>query len=296
MVNLNFCPVCKNSVFEPYLIVKDHFLSKEDFNIVICKKCGFKFTNPRPDEDNLINYYLSDDYISHGRSRSLIIENIYKIIRKYSFYKKHQLIVNQCVGKNILDVGCGTGEFLAYFQQKGWQTFGIEPSVSPREYAKSKLKLDVKDETGLNDFSSGYFDVITMWHVLEHVWNIDYKIHQLLKILKNDGLLVFALPNADSWDCKRYHSHWAAWDVPRHLSHFTTSTFQKFMNNYNLDIISTIPMKFDSFYVSLLSEKYLGNKWIFPRALLNGFLSNHHATKNNNSFSSMIYLVKNKNS
>lgn len=294
MVNLNLCPVCKNSEFESYLTVKDHFLSKEDFNIAHCKKCGFKFTNPRPENDNLVNYYISDDYISHGKSKSLVLENIYKIIRKYSIYKKHQLIVNHSVGNKILDVGCGTGEFLAYFKHKGWQTFGIEPSAYPREYGIKNFQLDVKDESGLSDFSSGNFDVITMWHVLEHVWDINDRIFQLLKILKNDGLLVFALPNSESWDCKHYNSYWAAWDVPRHLSHFSTSTFQKLMAHHNLDIIATIPMKFDSFYVSLLSEKYLGNKWFFITAFIKGFLSNHHAARNKKSYSSMIYLVKNK--
>ena len=289
---LTICPVCKNANIKTYNTVKDQFLSKEEFTISICESCKFLFTNPRPDQKKLINYYKSDDYISHGKSKSSLLEFIYNIVRNYSYSKKFQLINNHSVGKNILDIGCGTGEFLSYFQRKGWKTFGIEPATEPRNFAKTNFNLEIEDESSLDLLSSESFDVITMWHVLEHVMDIDQRISQIKRILKENGLLVFALPNYLSWDCKYYDSFWAAWDVPRHLSHFTYHTFQKLIQNHNLDLIKTIPMKFDAYYVSLLSEKYMGSSFPFLHAFKNGFKSNYYAKKHSNNYSSLIYLVK----
>jgi len=295
MEKLTSCPVCNNGEFIEYLTLRDHFLSKEEFKIVICESCSFLFTNPRPSEENLVNYYKSDDYISHGKSNSYLTGEIYNTIRRYSFFKKHQIIVNHSVGNTILDVGCGTGNFLDFFKQRGWKTIGIEPAQEPREVGKIKFDLKIFDESILDEFSPQYFDVITLWHVFEHVFDINKRISQLKRILKNKGILVFALPNVQSWDCKYYNSFWAAWDVPRHLSHFSQITFQKLMSIHDLSIIDTIPMKFDSFYVSLLSEKYEGKRYPFFNAFFKGLKSNLHAKHNSNNYSSLIFIVKKEN-
>lgn len=292
MKHLTTCPVCKNEKINEFLIVKDHFLSKEEFTIFKCDLCEFLFTNPKPDPNELLNYYKSDDYVSHGKSKSLIIKLIYNTVRNYSLNKKHQLVDNHSFGHSILDVGCGTGDFLFYFKRKGWDTLGIEPATEPRHYGREKFNLVIEDESYLDLISLGSFDVVTMWHVLEHVSDIDQRIIQIKRILKNDGLLVFALPNYQSWDSKHYHSFWAAWDVPRHLSHFSQKSFQTLIQNHNLEIIKTVPMKFDSFYVSLLSEKYSGSLFSFWNALKNGLKSNYYAKKHFNNYSSLIYLVK----
>jgi 2-polyprenyl-3-methyl-5-hydroxy-6-metoxy-1,4-benzoquinol methylase len=196
---------------------------------------------------------------------------------------------------NILDIGCGTGEFLNFMNRVGWKTTGIEPAASPREFAKQQYNLNIFDENELDNLPTGGFDVITLWHVLEHVPDLNNRIDQIKRLLTKDGLLVVALPNCESWDAVFYQEHWAAWDVPRHFYHFSKSTFSLLMKNNELDIFSIYPMKFDAFYISLLSEKYKQGKPNFLNAFFNGLRSNFSANQKGNNYSSLIYLIKKQN-
>jgi SAM-dependent methyltransferase len=205
------------------------------------------------------------------------------------------LITNFKLTGNILDIGCGTGEVLHFFNQKGWQTSGIEPAEKPRLFAQLNYGLMVYPEEHLDLFGAQSFDVITMWHVLEHVSNLNERIEQVKRLLKNDGILIIALPNVNSWDSGYYKEYWAAWDVPRHLYHFTQTSIRLLLSKHNLNLHETVPMKFDSYYVSLLSEKYKSGKTKLFRSTLNGFRSNINAKKNSNNYSSLIFLAKKLN-
>jgi len=296
MENLNFCPVCEGDSLSTFKGIKDHFLSQETFHLSQCKKCGFVFTNPRPDENELEKYYQSDEYFSHSKKKKGLISFLYDTVKKYALENKYKLISEIIPTGKILDIGCATGEFLNVFQQKGWTCYGIEPAKNPRDFAIENYNLDVRDENAINNFDKETFDVITMWHVLEHVPKLNERIEQIYKLLKPDGLLLIALPNYLSWDAKFYEAFWAGYDVPRHLYHFSSKTVSLLLNKHGFSVTEIKPMKFDSFYVSLLSEKYKHGNMKYFSAFSNGLKSNFAAKKDANNYSSLIYLANKKTS
>jgi 2-polyprenyl-3-methyl-5-hydroxy-6-metoxy-1,4-benzoquinol methylase len=292
MKTIHTCALCNKSDIVPYQETKDHFLSNEPFTICKCHACGFLFTNPIPSANDLGKYYQSDEYLSHSKSKKGIFSKIYNLIRKYSVKKKYQLISEYVAIGSILDIGCGTGEVLKYFSEKGWQTKGIEPSDEARRYAVENLGLSVEKENYISTIVEKSFDVVSMWHVLEHVPQLNERMQQINCILKDEGVAFIALPNYKSWDAQYYSTEWAAWDVPRHLYHFSKESFLLLANKHKFQIAEIIPMKFDAFYVSLLSGKYRSGRMNYIQAFYQGFKSNKWAKKNNDNFSSLIYVLK----
>jgi len=288
---LSACPVCDNETFTVFLECPDHFLSKEIFAISKCNNCGFLFTNPRPKARKLSSYYKSDDYISHSNSRKGFQNLLYQWVRNYTIAGKLKLINTYKQQGSILDIGCATGEFLNYCKTKKWNALGIEPDESARQKGIEKYSLVIEDESHLTTISKDSFDVITMWHVLEHVPLLNERIDQLHKLLRADGYLFIAVPNANSQDAKFYNSFWAAYDVPRHLYHFTKDTIALLFSKHSFDLAKIVPMKFDAYYVSMLSEKHIHLKNSFFNGFLSGFKSNRSA-RQNGEYSSMIYVFK----
>lgn len=293
MEKLEKCLVCDSSKLETFIETQDWFLSNEKFTIVKCENCDFLFTNPRPEAVDLGKYYKSSEYISHSNNKKGFINSIYQTVRAYTLNKKFKLIQEFKKQGSILDIGCATGEFLNVFQKAKWNTYGIEPDSDARSLAISNFKLDVFSEEKLFDFAENSFDVITMWHVLEHVSLLNERVLEVFRLLKDDGFAFIALPNANSFDAKKYEKFWAAYDVPRHLYHFTSGTFNKLIEKHNFEIVEILPMKFDSFYVSMLSEKYMKGNSNVLSAFTTGIKSNLKA-ENNGEFSSLIYVVKKK--
>jgi len=289
---INSCPVCENDNFKSFLTGKDHFLSGETFTIVECTGCGFRFTNPRPDDKEIERYYDSPDYIAHDAGKRALIQSIYKIIRKFTIRNKYSIVNKYSNGKALMDIGCGTGEFLNYCQKNSFDTTGIEPNEKARKFAVEKFGLTVFDESKLDGFSPATFDVVTMWHVLEHVHKLNERLQRIKRLLKPDGTLIIAVPNSDSWDTVKYKDFWAAYDLPRHLYHFTQNSIKKLAKRNNLSVNTIIPLKFDAFYISLLSEKYLSGKQNYISAFINGILSNNYGKKNEFNYSSLIYICK----
>ncbi len=289
---LKNCPVCDASETKLFLECKDYTVSQETFKIVACVKCGFKFTNPRPEESRLGEYYKSEDYISHSNTNKGFINSAYQSVRKYTLLKKLQLISKFYKTGKLLDIGCGTGEFLKTFKDAKWETLGIEPSDSARKMAIENFGLDVREEAQLKNLASESFDVITMWHVLEHVPHLNERIEDLKRLLKPKGMIIIAVPNCSSLDAKKYGVHWAAYDVPRHLYHFTPKDIESIFRKHELTVFRTLPMVFDSFYVSLLSEKYSSGKSNLISAVWTGFRSNLSALKTGKTYSSQIYLIR----
>lgn len=295
MENLTSCPVCNEGKLKPSDEIKDHFLTGETFQISRCVNCGFLFTNPRPEKKDLGRYYQSEDYYSHSKKKKGLITFLYDAVKNRALNQKYQLISKYKKKGVILDVGCATGEFLYHFYHRGWKTIGIEPAEQPRKFAIENYGLEVKPEESIARLNPGSFDVITMWHVLEHVPDLNGRMNEIRRLLKADGLLVIALPNYLSWDANHYSGFWAGYDVPRHLSHFTTDTISKLLQKFDFRITEIIPMKFDAFYVSLLSEKYKTGKMNYLKSFLNGLRSNRQAKKHENNYSSLIYLAKKQN-
>ena len=292
MEELKECIICNHKYFNNFIDCKDYFLSGEVFSICECRNCGFKFTNPRPLPDNLPRYYDPNEYLSYTNSKKGFLSSIYKLIKNFTIRRKYLTINKLFTTGTILDIGCGTGDFLNYFKINNWLTYGIEPNKFARDYAIKNYNIDVECENEINNFPSNQFDVITLWHSLEHVSSLSDLINNIARILKDTGILVVAVPNCDSWDAKYYKEHWAAYDVPRHLYHFTPTSLSLIFKNHSFKIVNTFPMIFDSFYISLLSEKYLSGKTKYFKALANGIKSNFYARKYGKNYSSLLYILK----
>jgi len=291
LIELNACPVCSGQELGKYLTVKDHSISADIFNISMCKACGFRFTNPIPTENTIGKYYQSEDYISHTNTNKGIINKLYHLVRKQSLKSKLNLVNQSSTKKGrILDIGCGTGYFLQYCKENGWLIDGMEPDSSARALAENNTKITIHSNLLSIDEKEKY-DVITLWHVLEHVHKLNESIQHINKLLKPNGTLIIAVPKCLSYDSITYKDYWAAYDVPRHLYHFTQSDMDKLLNKHQFVRTNLKPMLFDSFYVSMLSDKYKYGKTNYFRAFFNGLKSNMKATKTNN-YSSLIYIFK----
>jgi 2-polyprenyl-3-methyl-5-hydroxy-6-metoxy-1,4-benzoquinol methylase len=291
---LEQCPICNKESLKNFMVVTDNAISKESFVIVQCENCSFKFTNPRPDEASIGRYYASEEYISHSNTSSGLTNKAYRVVRSITLRQKVALI-NKFVPQKgrILDYGCGTGHFLEACEKNGWQIAGFEPNEVARKQA-NELTGNKVEGADITKFEPESFDMITLWHVLEHIHQLNDTVKKILALLKPQGYLLIAVPNADSLDAQKYKENWAAYDVPRHLYHFNQQTMKRFLKKHKMELVKTLPMKFDAYYVSLLSEKYKNGSPNYFRSLLSGYKSNNHAGKETNDYSSLIYVAKKK--
>lgn len=283
------CPICKNKLNKPYLKCVDYSVSKDTFQLVQCTECTFTFTNPRPNQNQIVRYYQSADYISHSDTNKGIINKLYHVVRKKTLAEKLNLINRIHDKGHLLDVGCGTGAFLQICKKAGWIAKGSEPDKGAREVAESKLNINIEVDI-LTAYREEKFDVITLWHVLEHVHQLNKTIEKIISLMSNTAKLVIAVPNINSHDATYFKNFWAAYDTPRHLYHFSQKTLETLMSKHGIKLDEIIPMKFDAYYISLLSTKNKYNKINFVEAIQEGYKSNTWAENNNNNYSSLTYV------
>lgn len=298
MMTYTTCPSCGASTFSEELKAKDFLVSGETFSIVSCRQCHLFFTQNVPDENSIGAYYQSENYISHSDTNKGIINRLYHLIRTFTLRGKRNLInkTAKLQGGNLLDIGSGTGSFLQVMQQSGWKVTGLEPNESARKIAADTHEIETYGPEHATQLPDHSVDVVTMWHVLEHVHRLDEQIRQIERLLADDGYLFVAVPNHTSWDAAHYGNYWAAWDVPRHLYHFSPESMRQLMETRGMEIVATRPMWFDSFYVSMLSEKYKTGKSGLIRSFITGLRSNMKSGKNHERCSSLIYIIKKKKS
>lgn len=287
------CPVCASREINPLLTVKDHSVSGEAFVIWQCSSCSLRFTQDVPDEEAIIPYYKSPDYISHTDTDKGFINKTYKRVRKITLKQKASLIISETGMQkgSLLDVGSGTGAFLQVMKELGWTVSGIEPDEDARKLAQQLYGFQLNAPGAINDLLPASMDAITLWHVLEHVHSLHSYIDQMKDLLKPQGKLFIAVPNYQSADAGIYGLHWAAYDVPRHLYHFAPKSMEVLMRAHGLKIVAKKPMWFDSFYISLLSSKYRNGATKTAGAFMNGLRSNLAALANKERCSSLIYIV-----
>jgi len=293
---LSKCPLCKSGLFLNYSEITDYAVSNEAFILCKCSSCQLLFTNPRPSQDQIGPYYNFPEYYSHEDKAKNLTQWVYQKVRNYSISKKVEAIGLLKETGSLLDYGCGTGEFLNAAKSKGWKVAGVEPNEKARNQANLKLKSKIK--ASIDDLKeNSTYDVITLYHVLEHIHDLRKTSKKIITHLKSNGCLIIAVPNHESWDGKNYGKYWAGWDVPRHLYHFSTESMQSFQEEFGLELKEVRPMKFDSFYVSLLSEGYLDKTSSlisrYSKAISKGLKSNRSA-KSPGQFSSNIFVFQKK--
>ncbi|MEZ4896244.1 MAG: class I SAM-dependent methyltransferase [Saprospiraceae bacterium] len=290
-VHLTQCPVCGQHVLESFLTVPDHAQSGESFQLSRCPDCQLVFTQDMPDANHIGPYYDFPEYVSHSDTQQGLFFTLYHWIRSYMVRRKAKLVRRwkKKPGK-LLDYGCGTGFFLHHMVRLGWQGTGLEINEKARSLARNKWQLNVYDPKSLGDYREE-FDVITLWHVLEHVHTLTATTKQLVRALKPGGLLIIAVPNYTSFDARYYGPDWAAYDVPRHLWHFAPASILRLVRG--VTCVSKRSMPFDSYYVSLLSEKYRNSG--LPgrlRGMWNALRSNMMAMFRPSRASSVIYVFQ----
>lgn len=294
MTIITECPSCGEQKFTKKISCEDHTVSHETFSILECTICTTLATTPRPNDGDLHRYYLSDDYISHSGKAKSVIDKLYLLARTYTLKRKLKLIERfNKSSRTMLDYGCGTGEFLKVCKTHGWDIDGVEPSTVAREKASNILSTEIRASMGSADKT---YNIVTLWHVLEHVPDPADTLLKISERLSPTGTIIVAVPNYKSYDAQYYKQYWAAFDVPRHLWHFSPLGMKTLIQQHNLKLVAVKPMNLDSYYVSLLSEKYKRGKSNLLGMLVAfgvGLISNLTAllTKNH---SSLIYVIKKK--
>ena len=269
---------------DPKFYCKDYLVSGETYRLERWKHYDILKTEPVP--EILSAYYKSENYISHTDASKSFTEKLYTIVKSYMLQKKVGWILKHKSAGKLLDIGAGTGDFLNA-ASRYFRIDGVEPSELAREKAQKK-NLKLKSE--LSEISDQY-DVITMWHVLEHVPNLEQQFEEFHRLLNDDGILVIAVPNYKSKDAEIYKEYWAAYDVPRHLWHFSKKGIQTLFFENGFQLFNSNGLKFDSFYVSMLSEKYRAARQLLFKAFKNGLKSNWSAARTG-EYSSMVYFFK----
>jgi 2-polyprenyl-3-methyl-5-hydroxy-6-metoxy-1,4-benzoquinol methylase len=293
LVHYTHCPACNATSIHKALTVKDHTVSQELFEVWHCDACTLRFTQDVPAEQAIGKYYQSENYISHTNTNKGLVNRLYHMVRNYTLGSKKKM-VQSFTGRgtgNLLDVGAGMGAFAGFMRENGWQVTGLEPDAETRKRAQELHRITLQDTSDLFQLPAGNYDAITMWHVLEHVHRLHAYLDQLKQLLKPEGVLMIAVPNYTAHDASFYGAHWAAYDVPRHLYHFSPAAMRVLLKQHGLQLKAIKPMWFDSFYVSLLSEKYKTGNTSMVKGFLRGFISNGKALSNKEKCSSLIYVI-----
>jgi 2-polyprenyl-3-methyl-5-hydroxy-6-metoxy-1,4-benzoquinol methylase len=293
MIHYTHCPVCSSDKISPVLKAKDYTVTHQDFMVWHCDNCTARFTQDVPEQNIIGAFYQSANYISHTDNKKGLVNTLYHLVRKRTLNAKKKLIISE-LGINkgeILDIGCGTGAFLNIMNASGWGITGLEPDETARKKAAALYNINPQSSEKLFELKPASYNAITLWHVLEHVHELHPYVKQIANLLTPNGKIFIAVPNYTSKDADTYSAYWAAYDVPRHLYHFSPAAIEHLLTDYNLQLKTIKPMWFDSFYVSLLSEKYKNGKGNIIKAFWNGLLSNLEAIGDKKKCSSVIYII-----
>jgi len=294
-IHYQACPICASESIGKLYTAKDHTVSGQLFEVWRCAKCSGGFTQNVPDAATIGPYYAAESYVSHTDSKKGFINFVYHKVRSYALLTKKKLVTklaNKSTG-TLLDIGAGTGAFVHTMQAGGWQVTGLEPDATAAQQALLKYNIQLQAADTIYTLGNQGFDVISMWHVLEHVHDLHGYFKRFGELLKPSGVLVIAVPNYTSTDASIYGHHWAALDTPRHLYHFSPASMELLANAHGFTLVAKKAMWFDAFYVSMLTEQHKGGSIL--KAILVGLWSNITALIDVNKCSSVIYAFKKSN-
>lgn len=234
------CILC-GSIESIPLYSSTDYITKTIHNLVKCRNCGLTYVNPQPSKDELPEYYSGDYHME--------APFFYDRFNARSRYKKLKKIAGKQTGR-ILDVGCGRGIMLKIFKESGWETAGTELSDVSAQYAREVLGVEVLNEN-IEDsvFDKEHFDVITMFHSLEHLQDPALSLKAIKKLLKPDGLLIIEVPRFNSFYSKIFKDKWFHLDVPRHLFHFDDQSLEKLLAaaGFSITMRKRYALLYDSF-------------------------------------------------
>ena len=287
------CLVCGSADHDTLFTARDHLVSGESFPIKKCDACGFVFTTAPPDEKDISKYYTSEDYISHSDKKKSLTDHIYHLARNFMLRKKHNL-VHEATGRKtgtLLDIGSGTGYFADFMGRNGWSVTGVEISASVRQYSISRFGISVVPPSEISGIKDGSVDCVTLWHVLEHLYDPDLWMREIKRILIDDGKCILALPNIKSSDAEWFGNEWAALDVPRHLWHFSPETLTRFVHKHSFILTEIKSMPLDIYYISALSYKNRGCRLPLLLGIAIGTFFTVRTLFCKNRASSLIYLL-----
>ncbi|MFY0643902.1 MAG: class I SAM-dependent methyltransferase [Bacteroidia bacterium] len=275
------------------LEVEDFLVSHEKFSIKECDNCRFRYTDNPPSEQEAGAYYEDEDYVEHSDKQEGLIFKLYHIGRKWMLNRKLRLIQKHTKEGRILDVGSASGYFMNHMKSAGYGVDGIEISPKARELCKSKFDINAYEPKSLiNKELDSKYDIISLWHVFEHVYTYNEYFEAFEHFLKDDGRLLIAMPNHKCLDSEYYGKYWCAYDVPRHLWHFEPKTFETFVRKrgFRLEAIKRMPL--DPFYNAMVSASYKKSFTFLPWTLYIGLLSYVQSLFNKKRSSSIIYVLK----
>jgi len=295
MKNITSCPICESTKNKTFLKSRNFRINEQAFDVMECDSCSFRYTSPSPEVTEIGEYYDPENYVSHTGTKKGIVNKLFHAVRKITLNNKFKLLSRISNGKRHLDIGAGNGIFLGYMKEKGWDVSGVELDDVSRASIEKNTGLNIATTVHDNN-ETEEFDVITMWHVLEHVYDLKKDLKTIKQKLKKDGSLIVAVPNCASHDAEKYKEFWAAYDLPIHLYHFRPQNIKDLFDQYDMEVLDMKPMKFDSYYISLISEQYKNNQkggiGVILRGFYYGLVSNLKAKKG--EYSSQIYIIKNK--
>jgi 2-polyprenyl-3-methyl-5-hydroxy-6-metoxy-1,4-benzoquinol methylase len=257
LITDNQCPVCGGERLTGLWVCQDRLTHLGSFTVCACRACGFRFTNPYPPLEEIGAFYASDDYVPVSNTTKGLINKGYHVARRVMLRAKRSLVA-RLTGRasgRLLDIGCGTGEFAGIMKEAGWQVQGVEPHTAARESAHARFGVPVVDVTGQAGLPDKGYDLITLWHVLEHAHDVNRSFRELDRLLAPGGTVLLGVPNHTCYDAGFYRERWAAYDTPRHLFHFAPDTMRRLAAKHGFEVKAVKPLLFDPLYIPLLTEK-----------------------------------------
>lgn len=301
------CNICGSKESDLLFSQRDLMFGKDEtlFNVVKCRTCGLMFTNPRPTEEEMSLYYPDEYYYIPGNERgyasslvklynnlknemlirfygydplgkkrgeSEIVDYFYRCIHLvFKLLRKNISLFPFKEDGNLLDVGCGSGSTLLYWQKMGWSTYGVEIGKAAVAFARGKMNLDVFEGTLFEaKYLRNFFDVIMFNNTLEHMHNPTKMLREASRILKDEGLLMISVPNTECIDSRVCGRWWCPWDVPRHLYHFTREAIERLLRKsgfYPVKMISDFVPRNALLNLSFYLKQCL-NMELYPKLLL----------------------------